>query len=59
MLLEWQATHRGNAAAGAAAQAINTAIDVALADPATRTTDLGGTLGTRAFAQHVAALMEA
>ena len=56
MLLEWHATHRGNVAAGAAGQAIHAAIDAALADPATRTPDLGGTLGTKAFAQRVATL---
>ncbi len=56
MLLEWHATRRGNAAAGAAALAIHAAVDAALADPATRTPDLGGQLGTRAFAQRVATL---
>jgi 3-isopropylmalate dehydrogenase len=55
MLLEWHAKRRGNSAAGAAALAINGAIDGALAEPATRTVDLGGPLGTRAFAALVAA----
>jgi len=40
-----------------AARAIESAIDAALQDPATRTADLGGRLGTRAFAGHVAALI--
>jgi len=35
------------------AAAIGTAIDDTLADPATRTADLGGPLGTRAFAEAV------
>jgi len=59
MLLEWHAKHRGNAAAGEAARAINLAIDAALADPATRTPDLGGPLGTLAFTARVATLLGA
>ncbi|MGG5886031.1 isocitrate/isopropylmalate dehydrogenase family protein [Falsiroseomonas sp. HC035] len=57
MLLDWHARHRANAAAGAAATAINAALDALLADPATRTTDLGGPLGTRAFAGRLAAAL--
>jgi 3-isopropylmalate dehydrogenase len=57
MLLDWHAEKRGNRAAGAAAAAINAAVDTALADPATRTPDLGGPLGTKAFGARVAALM--
>jgi 3-isopropylmalate dehydrogenase len=38
-----------------AAAAIETAIDDALRRPETRTPDLGGALGTRAFAAHLAA----
>jgi len=59
MLLDWHARHRGNAAAGAAAEAINAAIDAALLEPATRTVDLGGSLGTRAFAAEVAGRLSA
>jgi 3-isopropylmalate dehydrogenase len=58
MLLDWHARHRGNAAAGAAAAAINQAVDQALAEPATRTPDLGGALGTRAFGRHLAGLLQ-
>lgn len=54
MLLEWLERHRGHAAAGAAAAAINRGIDSLLAEPATRTVDLGGPLGTRAFAERLA-----
>lgn len=54
MLLDWHARLRGNAQAGEAAAAINTEIDAALADPATRTPDLSGRLGTRAFGEHLA-----
>ena len=54
MLLDWHQEKRGNKAAGAAAAAINAAVDAALADPATRTPDLGGKLGTKAFATEIA-----
>ncbi len=43
--------HFGNATA---ADAIEGALDAALAHPDTRTPDLGGALGTRAFAAHLA-----
>ncbi|MDH3288437.1 MAG: isocitrate/isopropylmalate dehydrogenase family protein [Betaproteobacteria bacterium] len=55
MLLDWLATRHRNDAYARAAQAIEAAIDRALQDPATRTRDLGGPLGTRAFAERVAA----
>jgi len=55
MLLEWHEKYRGNAAAGAAARAINAAIDAALAEPSTRTVDLGGPVGTQAFGALIAA----
>lgn len=51
MLLEWHAEKRGDAKAGEAAAAINIAVDQALADPTTRTPDLGGPLGTRVFGE--------
>jgi 3-isopropylmalate dehydrogenase len=57
MLLDWHAEKRGNRAAGAAAAAINAAVDAALADPACRTPDLGGPLGTQAFGAKLAALV--
>jgi len=44
--------HLGSAAA---AEAIEAAVDRALLSPETRTPDLGGRLGTQAFAAHVAA----
>ncbi|MGF1631352.1 MAG: isocitrate/isopropylmalate dehydrogenase family protein [Kiloniellaceae bacterium] len=55
MLLDWIAEKRGLENFGAAAKAIDAAIDVALAKPETRTADLGGALGTRAFAERIAA----
>jgi len=57
MLLEWMGTRYQRAEFDAAARAMETAIDSALQSPGTRTRDLGGTLGTRAFAEHVAGLI--
>ena len=59
MLLEWHAKYRGNTAAGAAARAINEAIDAALAEASTRTVDLGGPMGTKAFGALIAARLAA
>ena len=50
MLLDWRGRRDGNRALSAAARLIETAIDTALADPATRTRDLGGLQDTDAFA---------
>lgn len=55
MLLDWIAAKRGLPNYAEAARAINRAIDAALSQPETRTGDLGGPLGTRAFAGHIAA----
>jgi 3-isopropylmalate dehydrogenase len=55
MLLDWLAERRGLPAYAEAARAIDGAIDAALAKPETRTADLGGRLGTRAFAERIAA----
>jgi len=53
MLLDWISTvHKKPVLSGAAAR-ISEAIDCALANPATRTRDLGGSLGTQAFADVV------
>ena len=53
-LLEWLARRHGKPAFAEAAQKIDAAIDAAIKDPATRTRDLGGTLGTQDFAKNVA-----
>jgi len=55
MLLEWIGARRGDAALTAAAKSIDAGVDAALKDPATRTADLGGELGTQEFARAVAA----
>jgi 3-isopropylmalate dehydrogenase len=54
MLLEWLAARNGNQGLAAAAKKIEAAVDAALKNPATRTADLGGMLGTREFAAAVA-----
>lgn len=54
MLLAWLAERHRSAELQQAADAIERAVDTVLADPASRTADLGGTLGCQAFAQRVA-----
>jgi 3-isopropylmalate dehydrogenase len=49
MLLDWIARRRGLDTFAAAARVIEAGIDALLAEPATRTQDLGGGLGTRGF----------
>ncbi len=58
MLLAWLGERRGDAALLQAAAAIETALDRAIACPEHRTADLGGPLGTQAFADRVASLIE-
>jgi 3-isopropylmalate dehydrogenase len=55
MLLEWLGARNRSSALGDAAKRIVAAVDTVLKDPATRTADLGGKLGTREFARAVAA----
>ena len=57
MLFEWLATRHKRPEFDRAAKAIETAIDAALQSPDTRTADLKGKLGTRAFAAHIAGLI--
>lgn len=57
MLLEWLAARHARPEFGAAAQAIEAGIDAALKSADTRTADLGGKLGTQAFARHVAGII--
>ena len=54
MLLAWLGERRGDDRLVKAAQVIESALDKVIADPATRTADMGGTLGTDAFAGKVA-----
>jgi isocitrate/isopropylmalate dehydrogenase len=56
MLLDWLGRRHGSDALAAAAARIEAAVETVLADPARRTRDVGGPLGTDAFA---AAVVEA
>jgi isocitrate/isopropylmalate dehydrogenase len=57
MLLAWLGDRRKDNTLHAAAAAIESALDRALASPDGRTGDLGGPLGTKAFGERVAALI--
>ena len=57
MLFDWLGTRHQRAEFDTAAKAIESAIDAALQKPETRTPDIGGKLGTQAFAKHVASLI--
>jgi isocitrate/isopropylmalate dehydrogenase len=54
MLLDWLAARQKRMQFKEAAQAMEAAIDAAIQSPDTRTPDLGGKLGTRAFGKHIA-----
>jgi 3-isopropylmalate dehydrogenase len=54
MMLRWLGEQRGLPDLEAAGQAIEAAVDRVLADPGSRTRDLGGPLGTQAFGERVA-----
>lgn len=53
MLLQWLGDHHKMPAFIKAGTEIDAAVDKVLADPQTRTRDLGGTLGCKAFGKHV------
>src|SRR5437868_3196926 len=57
MLLAWLGERRDDARLTKAAAGIEHALDAVIAKPEWRTGDLGGPLGTKAFAQKVAALL--
>ena len=57
MMLDWMGRRHSFEPMIAAAAAIDGAVDALLADPAQRTRDLGGTLGTQRFAEALAARM--
>jgi 3-isopropylmalate dehydrogenase len=59
MLLEWLAIRHRNPAFAQAHALIEASVDALLADPARRTRDLGGSLGTRAFTDALVREMEA
>lgn len=53
MLLDWIGTQRNNKAFAQASKAIHAAVESVLANPETRTADIGGKIGTQAFTQAV------
>src|SRR4051812_14452559 len=57
MLLAWLGERRHDEALSRAAAAIEAALESAIATSAFRTADLGGPLGTRAFAERVATIL--
>jgi 3-isopropylmalate dehydrogenase len=57
MLIAWLGERRGEERLRLAADAIEAALDRAIAEPKWRTRDLGGPLGTAAFGDRVAALV--
>jgi 3-isopropylmalate dehydrogenase len=59
MLIDWTGEKRRDPTFGRAAAAIDAAVDQVLANPASRTADLGGTCGTKDFAEKVAAAIAA
>jgi len=58
MLLAWLSERRDDARLAQAAAEIERALDSAIADPAWRTADLGGPLGTRAFGERIVAVLK-
>ena len=54
MLLKWMGEHHAKPALWQAGATMEQAVDGVLKNPATRTPDLGGTLGCKAFGQRVA-----
>ena len=58
MLLDWLGHHHNRDDLKNAARCIENAVDAALANPAHRTVDLGGSAGTRAFAAAVVGELE-
>lgn len=54
MMVRWTGDKRGQVALQQAGDAMSAAVDQVLANPATRTRDIGGTMGCQAFGQAVA-----
>ena len=59
MLLTWLGERRGDGNFIKAADLIERALDQTIAKPETRTPDLGGPLGTKAFGERIAATLRA
>ncbi len=54
MMLQWMGDHHESEPLAKAGSAMEAAVDAVLADPASRTRDIGGTMGCKTFGQHVA-----
>ena len=54
MMLAWIGEHQNSDVLVRAGRAMEMAVDSVLADPASRTADLGGSLGCQAFGKRVA-----
>ena len=54
MMLQWMGDHHKSEPLAKAGSAMEAAVDAVLADPASRTRDIGGTMGCKTFGQHVA-----
>lgn len=59
MLLSWLGEHRNSADLSEAGRRTELAVDKTLANPATRTADIGGTIGTRQFTEAVVQALSA
>jgi 3-isopropylmalate dehydrogenase len=59
MLVRWMGDKHGKPELVRAADAIDAAVDTVLANPATRTVDIGGTIGCKAFGTAVAQAVQA
>jgi 3-isopropylmalate dehydrogenase len=59
MLLDWLGQKRGLRHFEHAAAAMDIAVDAILKDPASRTSDIGGALGCKAFGERVASSIQA
>ncbi len=54
MMLQWMGDHHKSGPLAKAGSAMEAAVDAVLADPASRTRDIGGAMGCKTFGQHVA-----
>ena len=54
MMLQWMADHHKSEELAKAASAMDAAVDRVLENPSTRTRDIGGTIGCKAFGEQVA-----
>ncbi|MBG9388579.1 isocitrate/isopropylmalate dehydrogenase family protein [Caenimonas aquaedulcis] len=59
MMVRWVGDKQGNAAMQRAGDAMSAAVDATLANPATRTRDIGGAMGCKAFGAAVARALAA